>query len=151
MGGSRRWPTDWSIQKSTERRSLSTKWCTISHSKFSDRKPWSLYLVSTDMNLGKPHLSSPCPRAFPSFAWTGEVRPETQAALCCFLKVALLRASHRNGTPVLWHIGSLAHLTAGCDGMLADTGGFRLLCPQQLGVVKFDFGQLRGAQTTSKR
>ena len=65
------------------------KWCTISHSKSSHRKPWSLYLVSTDMNLGKPHLSSPCLRAFPSFARTGEARPETQAALCCLLKVAL--------------------------------------------------------------
>ena len=75
MGGSRRWPTEWSIQKSTERRSLSTKWCAISHSKSSHRKPWSLYLVSTDMKPGKPHLSGPCLRAFPSFARTGEVRP----------------------------------------------------------------------------
>ena len=89
MGGSRRWPTYWSIQKSTERKSLSMKWCTISHSKSSHRKPWSLYLVSTDMNLGKPHQSSPCLRAFPSFARTGEVRPETQAALYCLLKAAL--------------------------------------------------------------
>ena len=89
MGGTRRWPTEWSILKSPERRSLSTKWCTISHSKSSHRKPWSLYHVSTDMNLGRLHLSSPSLRAFPSFARMGEVRPETQAALCCFLKVAL--------------------------------------------------------------
>ena len=75
-----------------------------------------------------------------------EVRRETQAAMCCLLKVALTQwrcaaaevgsstrrtLRHRNGTPVLRHIGSLAHLTAGSDSMLADTGGFRLLCPQQ--------------------
>ena len=43
---------------------------------------WSLYLVSMDMNLGKPHLSSPCLRAFPSFERTGSavLSPESGAA-----------------------------------------------------------------------
>ena len=49
-----------------------------------------------------------------------------------------------------------AYLTAGCDGVLADTGGVPPPVPAtmeltRLGAVKFDFEQLRRAQTASKR
>ena len=64
------------------------KWCTISHSKSSHRKPWSFYFVSTDMNLGKPHLSSPFLRRAdgrgpPGDAGSVVLSPESGAAQWC--------------------------------------------------------------------
>ena len=87
MGGSRRWPTEWSIQKSTERRSVSMKWCTISHSKSSHRKLWSLYLVSMDMNVGFTAPIKSMPSGFPEFRADGRGSARRRRQRCA--KVAL--------------------------------------------------------------
>ena len=148
MGGSRRWPT-------------------VNHQPQQVQPPQALVPLPRvyGYELRKTAPIKSMPSGFPEFRADGRgppgdagsavLSPESGAAQwrCAAAEVGsstwrTLR--HRNGTPVLRHIGSLAHLTAAATACSPIPEG-SASCARNNGAVKFDFGQLQRAQTTSKR